>query len=401
MSRKKRVFLIVIDGFGCGALPDAEEYGDAGANTVVNVAEAVGGIKVPTLQTLGLGNIVEIRGCPPAKQPEASFGKMAERASAKGTMTGYWEMMGLRVTRPPRTFHAGFPRELIAEFERRCGRKVIGNKPASGTEIIEELGSRQLETGELIVYTSADSVFQVAAHTGEIPLDELYRCCRTAREMLAGDWNVGRVIARPFTGEPGRFVRTADRRDFAVQPPGRTVVDMVAEQGMQVISVGKVSNILAGRGFTDTVQTSSDKEGLDKARRLFAKRFAGLVLVNLVDLDTLYGHRNDCAGYARALEEVDRDMALALAEAGHDDMIILTADHGCDPAHPGTDHSREYVPLLALGKSLRSGVSLGTRASFADVGATIAEYFHLERPEAGASFLPAMLERCPAVHNHG
>jgi len=401
MNRNKRVFLIVIDGFGCGALPDADEYGDAGANTVANVAEAVGGISVPTLQSLGLGNIVEIRGCPPAKHPEASFGKMAEQAPAKDTMTGYWEMMGLRVTIPPQTFHGGFPPQLIAEFEKRCGKKAIGNKPASGTEIIEELGSRQLETGELIVYTSADSVFQVAAHTDRIPLDELYRCCHVAREMLTGDWAVGRVIARPFTGEPGRFTRTADRKDLALAPPGRTVVDMVAEQRMQVISVGKVNNILADRGFTDTIHTASDKDGIESTRRLFAEQFAGLVLVNLVDLDMVYGHRNNCAGYAEALEELDSHMAKTLAEARSDDIIMLTADHGCDPTHPGTDHTREYVPLLVLGNPLVTRVNLGTRESFADVGATIAEYFQLEQPEAGTSFFGSLLRKRSAVHDNG
>ncbi len=401
MSRNKRVFLIVIDGFGCGALPDADEYGDAGANTVANLAAAVGGINVPTLQSLGLGNIIEITGCPPAKHPEASFGKMAEQAPAKDTMTGYWEMMGLRVTIPPRTFHTGFPPELIAEFERRCGKKVIGNKPASGTEIIEELGSRQLETGELIVYTSADSVFQVAAHTDKIPLDELYRCCRIAREMLAGDWAVGRVIARPFTGEPGRFTRTADRKDLALAPPGRTVVDMVAERAMEVISVGKVSNILADRGFTDTIHTASDKDGIAETRRLFAEEFAGLVLVNLVDLDMVYGHRNNCAGYAEALEQLDSNMSKTLAEARSNDIIMLTADHGCDPTHPGTDHTREYVPLLVLGNPLKVGVNLGTRESFADVGATIAEYLKLEQPEAGTSFLGALLKQCSTVNRDG
>jgi phosphopentomutase len=391
----KRVFVIVIDGFGCGALPDAEEYGDSGANTVANVARAVGGINLSALHRLGLGNIVKITGCPPAEQPEACFGRMAEQAPAKDTMTGYWEMMGLRVEITPRTFHDGFPPELIATFEARCGRKAIGNKAASGTEIIEELGPRQLETGELIVYTSVDSVFQVAAHTDKIPLDELYRCCAIAREILVGDWAVGRVIARPFIGEPGRFVRTADRKDFALEPPGRTVVDMVADRGMEVISVGKVSNILANRGFTDSVPTSSDEDGLEKTRRLFAKEFGGLVLVNLVDLDTLYGHRNNCQGYAQALEELDRHISRALEERRSRDMIVLTADHGCDPTHPGTDHTREYVPLLVLGNSLRKGVNLGTRSTFADVGATIAQCFRLHEPESGESFLSTVSQEQP------
>lgn len=383
----KRVFVIVIDGFGCGALPDAAEYGDSGTNTIANVSRAVGGIDLPAFQKLGLGNIVEIKGCPPAEKPEACFGKMAEQAPAKDTMTGYWEMMGLRVERTPRTFHEGFPPELISAFEERCLRKVIGNKAASGTEIIEELGSRQLQTGELIVYTSVDSVFQVAAHTEKIPLDELYRCCEIARDILVGDWAVGRVIARPFIGEPDRFVRTADRKDFALEPPGRTVVDMVADRGMEVISVGKVSNILAKRGFTDSVPTSSDEDGLEKTRRLFAREFAGLVLVNLVDLDTLYGHRNNYQGYARALEELDGHISRALEEGRSRDMIVLTADHGCDPTHPGTDHTREYVPLLVLGNRLRKGVNLGTRSTFADVGETIAQCFCLHGPESGESFL--------------
>lgn len=386
----KRVFVIVIDGFGCGALPDAHKYGDTGANTVANVAESVGGITIPTLQKLGLGNIVAIRGCPPAGQPEACFGKMAEQAPAKDTMTGYWEMMGLRVEKTPRTFPGGFPAELIEEFQERCGRKVIGNKAASGTEIIEELGARQLRTGELIVYASADSVFQVAAHTAVIPVEELYRCCQVARDMLTGDWAVGRVIARPFMGEPGRFVRTADRKDFALVPPGRTVVDLVHERGMQVVSVGKVSNILAGRGFTQTIHTSSDAEGLEKTRMLLSQRFAGLVLVNLVDLDSLYGHRNNAAGYARALSELDGDISRTLEAKGPRDMIVFAADHGCDPTHPGTDHTREYVPLLVSGNSFRRGVDLGTRETFADVGATVAEYLGLEQLQWGTSFLEAI-----------
>ncbi len=383
----ERVFVIVIDGFGCGALPDAHEYGDTGANTVANVAEAVGGITIPVLQRLGLGNIVPIRGCPPVAQPEACFGKMAEQAPAKDTMTGYWEMIGLRVEETPRTFPDGFPPDLIEQFQERCGRKVIGNKAASGTDIIEQLGPRQLSTGELILYTSVDSVFQVAAHTDIISLDELYRCCKIARDMLTGGWAVGRVIARPFTGEPGRFVRTADRKDFALAPPGKTVVDLAHERGMEVVSVGKVSNILAGRGFTETIHTSSDGDGLEKTRELFSKRFAGLVLVNLVDLDTLYGHRNDSAGYARALSELDVDISRTLDARSARDMIVLTADHGCDPTHPGTDHTREYVPLLVTGTPFRRGVELGTRPTFADVGATVAAYLGLDRPQWGTSFL--------------
>jgi phosphopentomutase len=390
LALDERVFVIVIDGFGCGALPDAHEYGDSGANTVANVAEAVGGITIPGLQHLGLGNIVPIRGCPAAEQPRACFGKMAEQAPAKDTMTGYWEMMGLRVEKTPRTFPDGFPPDLIEEFQNRCGRTVIGNKAASGTDIIEELGPRQLRTGELIVYTSVDSVFQVAAHSDVVSLEELYRCCQVARDMLTGDWAVGRVIARPFIGEPGRFVRTADRKDFALAPPGRTVVDLAHERGMEVVSVGKVSNILAGRGFTETIHTSSDSDGLEKTRELFSKRFAGLVLVNLVDLDTLYGHRNNSAGYARALSELDGHMSRTLEARGGRDMIVITADHGCDPTHPGTDHTREYVPVLVTGNSFRRGVDLGTRPTFADVAATVAAYVGLDPPQWGTSFLEAI-----------
>jgi len=286
----------------------------------------------------------------------------------------------------------GYAFVRISQFQERCGKQVIGNKAASGTEIIEELGPRQLETGELIVYTSVDSVFQVAAHTDKVSLDELYRCCTIAREILVGDWAIGRVIARPFIGEPGAFVRTADRKDFALAPPGRTVVDMVADREMEVISIGKVSNILGNRGFTDSVHTSSDQDGLEKTRSLFAKRFGGLVLVNLVDLDTLYGHRNNSQGYAQALEELDRHISRALEVRGVHDMIFLTADHGCDPTHPGTDHTREYVPLLVMGGLLRQGVNLGTRSTFADVAATISDHLRLDELESGVSFLSTILQ---------
>ncbi|NPV72365.1 MAG: phosphopentomutase [Pelotomaculum sp.] len=374
----KRVNLFVLDSVGAGELPDADKYGDRGCNTLGNTARAVGGLRLPNLARLGLGNIIEIEGVPPAESPEASYGRMAERSAGKDTTTGHWELAGLILERPFPVYPDGFPPELIKSFEERIGRPVLGNKAASGTAIIEELGARHMETGYPIVYTSADSVFQVAAHEEIIPVEELYAICRIAREMLTGEHAVGRVIARPFTGRPGSFRRTERRHDFSLKPPGRTVLNLLAENGVPVTAVGKVEDIFAGEGITRSVPTRGNADGLDQALKLMQSDTAGLIFTNLVDFDMLYGHRNNARGYADALEELDRRLPELFRSLREDDVAIFTADHGCDPTTPGTDHTREYVPLLVYGAPVRSGINLGVRETFADVAATVAEIFGLE-----------------------
>ncbi|BAF59392.1 hosphopentomutase [Pelotomaculum thermopropionicum SI] len=374
----KRVNLFVLDSVGAGELPDADKYGDRGCNTLGNTARAVGGLRLPNLARLGLGNIIEIEGVPPAESPEASYGRMAERSAGKDTTTGHWELAGLILERPFPVYPDGFPPELIKSFEERIGRPVLGNKAASGTAIIEELGARHMETGYPIVYTSADSVFQVAAHEEIIPVEELYAICRIAREMLTGEHAVGRVIARPFTGRPGSFRRTERRHDFSLKPPGRTVLNLLAENGVTVTAVGKVEDIFAGEGITRSVPTRGNADGLDQALKLMQSDTAGLIFTNLVDFDMLYGHRNNARGYADALEELDRRLPELFRLLREDDVAIFTADHGCDPTTPGTDHTREYVPLLVYGAPVRSGINLGVRETFADVAATVAEIFGLE-----------------------
>ncbi len=385
-----RVVLIVLDSVGVGALPDAADYGDVGSNTLANTARAVGGLRLPHLEALGLGQITEIQGVPPAPQPLGAYGRMAEASPAKDTTVGHWELAGLIAPRPLPTYPNGFPPDLVREFERRIGRKVLGNYPASGTVIIEALGAEHLRTGRPILYTSADSVFQVAAHEEVIPLEELYRICQIARELLQGEHAVGRVIARPFVGEPGRFVRTANRHDWSLLPPGETILDRLKAAGYAVQAVGKIEDIFAGRGITEAEHTTDNMHGVDVTLRFMAAGRPGLIWANLVDLDMRWGHRNNPRAYADGLEAFDARLPELYAAMRPDDLLILTADHGCDPTTPSTDHSREYVPLLVYGQAARQGVNLGTRATFADVAATLADLFALTPWPVGTSFRPEL-----------
>jgi len=385
----RRICLIVLDSVGIGALPDAEAFGDAGAHTLRHIAERVPDMRLPNLERLGLGRIDPIPGIAAVDAPAAFYGKMAEVSAGKDTMTGHWELAGLKIDTPFRTYPDGFPEPLVREFERRTSRPVIGNRPASGTAIIAELGEEQMRTGAWIVYTSADSVFQIAAHEEVVPLAELYRACEIARELTAGEpYPVGRVIARPYVGVPGAFVRTANRRDYAVPPPRPTVLERLRDAGFDVIGVGKIHDIFSGRGLTRSAATKSNRDGLEKTAELLGEPFCGLLFVNLVDFDSLYGHRRDPVGYARALEEFDRFLPELLGRLRDDDLLLITADHGNDPTHHGTDHTREYVPLLAASPRFGGrGRPLGVRGTFADVAATIADNFGVAPPEIGVGFL--------------
>lgn len=389
-----RVVLIVLDSVGVGALPDAAEYGeqDPLSNTLLHTAQAVGGLHMPNLGRIGLGNILPIPGVPPAAAPEGAYGRMAEKSKGKDTTTGHWEIAGVCLEQPFPTYPHGFPPEVIAEFERRIGRRTLGNYPASGTVIIQELGDEHVRTGYPIVYTSADSVFQVAAHEQVIPLEELYRICQIAREILTGEHNVARVIARPFIGPiDGRYVRTENRRDFSALPPHPTLLDRLVAAGRRVMAVGKIEDIFAHRGITDVIHSTNNMAGVDAILRFMSTRDGGLIFANLVDFDMLYGHRNNPAGYARALEKVDARVPELLAAMRPDDLIFFTADHGNDPTTPSTDHSREYVPLLAAGERVRAGTDLGTRESFADLGATVAEVLGIGPLPTGTSFAGELL----------
>ncbi|HPT83585.1 MAG TPA: phosphopentomutase [Limnochordia bacterium] len=387
----KRLIILVLDSVGVGELPDAHLYGDEGSNTLGNVAKAVGGLNMPHAQKLGLGNIIPIEGVPPAAQPQAAWGKMAEVSKGKDTTTGHWEIAGLILDRPFPTYPNGFPAEVIAEFERRIGRKTLGNYPASGTVIIDELGPQHMETGFPIVYTSADSVFQIAAHEEIVPLELLYDWCRAARELLTGPHAVARVIARPFVGQPGSFKRTANRHDFSVAPFGPTVLDALTENAIPVYGVGKIYDIFAGRGITASVPTKSNQDGLDRVVELMStKQEDCLIFANLVDFDMLWGHRNDAHSYARGLEEFDARLPEILEKLEPEDLLIILADHGCDPTTPSTDHSREYVPLLVVGAKVQP-VNLGIRQTFADVAKTAAHFFKVPYNTVGVSFLGEIL----------
>jgi phosphopentomutase len=383
----KRIVLIVLDSCGVGELPDAKLYGDEGSNTLVNTANAVGGLKLPHMQKLGLGNIAPLLGVKPNPSAQASFGKMAEVSPGKDSTTGHWEMMGLILQKPFPVYPHGFPKEIIEQFEKSVGRKSLGNKPASGTEIIQELGEEHVSTGKPIVYTSADSVFQIAAHEEVIPVDELYRICEIARKIMTGERGVARVIARPFLGKPGSFKRTERRKDFSLPPPSKTVLDLLHENNIPVIGIGKIEDLFVGRGISTSIHTGNNSDGMDKLE-VSVKRFKpGLIFINLVDFDMLWGHRNDAPGFAAGLEDFDRRLPEILDLLTDEDILIITADHGCDPTTASTDHSREYVPLLVYGKSLKSNVNLGIRDGFSDVGATVAEIFQIEGTGKGKSFL--------------
>jgi phosphopentomutase len=386
----ERVFLIVLDSVGIGAMPDARQYGDEKAHTLGHIAQHRGGLHLPHLEALGLGMIEPVLGVNKVDQPLAAYGRMQEASVGKDTLTGHWELMGIRLHAPFKTYTpSGFPSELIRRFEALTGRKVIGNKAASGTEIIKELGEIHMRTGHLIVYTSADSVFQIAAHEEVVPLHELYRACEVARELTKQDpYLVGRVIARPFVGEPGQFVRTANRRDYALKPFGVTVMNTLKDAGFEVLALGKIGDIYAGEGITRSIKTTSNMDGVDKLLATMKESFTGLSFVNLVDFDSLYGHRRDPDGYALALEAFDQRLPELMAMLTDSDLLIITADHGNDPTHHGTDHTREYVPLLCYSPSFKDGgTSLGVRETFADVGATIADNFGVSLPETGKSFL--------------
>jgi phosphopentomutase len=381
-----RAFLIVMDSVGVGALPDAADFGDVGTDTLGHVAEAVGGLSLPNLGRMGLGNLHAVQGVLPVDRPSAACGRMAERSPAKDTTTGHWEIAGLVNPRPFPTFPNGFPADVIASFSKRTGRSVLCNRPASGTGILDALGEEHRRTGSWIVYTSADSVFQIAAHTGTVPIEELYRACEVARELV-DPLHVGRVIARPFDGEPGAYRRTYDRRDYAMPPVGPTLLDRMVEAGWPVVGVGKIHDIFAGRGVTESIHTEGNDDGCERTIALAGTLERGLVFVNLVDFDSAYGHRNDAAGYARALESFDGHLGRLRAALRPGDLLALTADHGCDPTTPGTDHTREHVPVLVERIGAPGGADLGTRETFADLGATVAEHFGIGKLSAGTSFL--------------
>ena len=384
---ERRAILFVLDGVGIGELPDAADYGDEGSNTLANMAKAVGGLNLPNLQRMGLGNIERIEGVPPAEKPIACYGKMREVSAGKDTTTGHWEIAGVIREKPFPTYPNGFPPEIIEAFEKAIGRKVLGNKPTSGTAIIEELGEEHLRTGYPIVYTSADSVFQIAAHEEIVPVEQLYEWCRIAREILKGEHEVARVIARPFIGTPGNFKRTPRRRDFSVPPPYPTLLDALTEAGLKVVTVGKIDDIFAGRGVTFAIHTSDNRDGMQQVETLTVQGDFDFLWCTLVDFDTVYGHRNNPQGSAQALKEFDEWLGNFRPKLMGGDLLIITADHGNDPTTLSTDHSREYVPLLIWTPSLKEGKPLEVRQTFADVAATIADWLKVEWRGAGKSCL--------------
>jgi phosphopentomutase len=376
----------VLDSVGCGELPDAASYGDQGSNTLGNIARQTS-LRVPHLHALGLGRVVDLAATQEDGEPQAAYGRMAEASAGKDSVTGHWEMMGVLLDRPFPTFPAGFPNQVIAAFEQRIGRPVLGNVVASGTEIITRLGSEHLRTGHPIVYTSADSVFQIAAHEDVIPVPELYRMCEIAFDLVGRGMGVGRVIARPFIGVPGAFTRTANRHDYALDPGGDTLLDLLTRRGVPVVAIGKVKDLFAGRGITRATATASDEEGMTRLLEAMHAEPGGLIFANLVDFDTVYGHRNDVDGYARNLERFDDRLPAVLARLRDSDLLVITADHGNDPTTPSTDHSREHVPLLLTGSRVRRGTPLGTRQTFADLGQTLAANFGVGPLPHGTSFL--------------
>jgi phosphopentomutase len=382
-----RAIVIVLDSVGIGELPDASAYGDQGSNTLGNIASRVP-LRVPTLRSLGLRRVAAIGDNPRYDAVRGAAGRMAEASAGKDSVTGHWELMGIVLEHPFPVFPRGFSPDIIDQLARLTGRGVLGNKAASGTRILDELGSEHMRTGSLIVYTSADSVFQIAAHESVVPIAELYRACEIAYRLVCEGLGVGRVIARPFVGQPGRFVRTANRHDYALPPSGETLLDRATAGGVTVVAIGKIQDLFAGRGISRAVHTATDDDGMDHVGRQMEETAAGLIFANLVDFDTVYGHRNDVNGYAANLERFDARLAGLLPKLAPSDLLIVTADHGNDPTTPSTDHAREYVPLLVAGACVRPGVDLGTRSTFADVAQTLAELFGLGRLAHGTSFLP-------------
>jgi len=385
--RIKRAVLLILDSCGIGELPDAHLYKDEGSNTIVNTAKAVGGLYIPNLQRLGLGNITEIFGVPKVKNPLANFGRMAEKSKGKDSTIGHWEIAGIISEKSFPVYPHGFPKEVINEFEKRIERKVLWNRPASGTEIINRLGEEHIRTKKPIIYTSADSVFQIACHEDVVPVSEIYKMCQIAREILLGEHGVARVIARPFIGEKGDFVRTEKRKDFSLAPPEDTILDLLKREGYQVVGIGKIVDLFGGRGLTEVVHTKNNMDGMDKLIQAMDKELTGLMLINLIDFDMLWGHRNNYRAFALGLEEFDQRLPELLNKMRKNDILIITADHGCDPTTPSTDHSREYVPLLLYGGLLKKGVDLGTRETFSDVARTLDKIFNLNRVRNGKSFL--------------
>ncbi|NLZ49409.1 MAG: phosphopentomutase [Clostridiales bacterium] len=387
-----RVIWIVLDSVGMGAMPDAELFGDVDVNTIGHVSQALGGLKVPNMESIGLGNIDEIQGLNKVESPRGCYGRFAEASRGKDTTTGHWEMAGVVSMVPFPTYPNGFPEEIIKAFEKATGRGVIGNKPASGTVILDELGEEHMKTGKVIVYTSADSVFQIAAHEDVVPLEELYNMCRIARDILVKEHAVARVIARPFVGKPGSFTRTPNRRDFSLLPPHDTVLDKLKKAGYHVMAVGKIEDIFSGQGITEAVHTTDNMDGVDKTLDYMKENKKGIIFTNLVDFDMKWGHRRDYKAYGKGLEDFDARLPEILNAMEDSDVLFITADHGCDPTAPGTDHTREYVPFLAYGKALKENVNLGTRNTFADIGQTIAEIFGTEKIQNGESFLKEIVK---------
>lgn len=388
----KRVFLIVLDSFGIGEMPDAADYGDEGSNTLASVSKS-DLFDVPTLANMGLFNIDGVEVGERLSLARAAFGKMAEKSRGKDTTTGHWEMAGIISEKPMPTYPDGFPQEIIAELEEAVGRKVLCNKPYSGTKVIEDYGLQHMESGDLIVYTSADSVLQIAAHEDVVAPEDLYRICKIARKIMKGEHAVGRIIARPFAGEYPNFVRTSNRQDFSVQPPSKTMLDYLAENNFDTLAVGKIFDIFAGKGISQSVTSLNNTDGMDKAMNMLETDFCGLCFVNLVDFDMLYGHRNDIDGYAKALSETDVRLSDFIANMKKEDLLIITADHGCDPGTVSTDHSREYVPLLIYGEKIGKNVNLGVRESFSDIAATILDIFRIHNELPGNSFLDETVKR--------
>lgn len=396
MKKYKRIFLIVIDSLGAGAMPDAAEFGDAGTDTLAHISSSVESLVIPNLRNLGLANLHKLDKVTPCENPLAKYSYLYEASRGKDTMTGHWEMMGLKITTPFKTFtETGFPDELIKELSEKTGRTIIGNKSASGTAILDELGEEEIKTGHMIVYTSADSVLQICGNEETFGLDELYRCCEIARELTMKDeWKVGRVIARPYLGKKkGEFVRTSNRHDYALKPFGKTALDVLKENGYDVISVGKISDIFDGEGITESNKSKSSVHGMEQTIEISERDFTGLCFVNLVDFDALWGHRRNPEGYARELEKFDVKLGELLTKLNDDDLLMITADHGNDPTHTGTDHTREKVPFLAYSPSMKTGGKTEDQDCFAVIGSTILDNFGLKMPEntIGSSVLESLI----------
>ncbi|MEK5184563.1 phosphopentomutase [Solibacillus sp. FSL R5-0449] len=388
MQPFKKVHVIVMDSVGIGEAPDADKFGDAGSNTLGHIAEKMNGLNMPNMEKLGLSNIRELKGINKTENPAAFYGMMQEASVGKDTMTGHWEIMGLNIDTPFKVYPDGFPAELISKLEEATGRKVLCNLPYSGTAVIDDYGPEHMETGAIIVYTSADPVMQIAAHEEVIPVEELYKICEIARELtLDAEFLVGRVIARPFVGEPGNFTRTSNRHDYALTPFGRTTMAEMKDSNLDVIAIGKISDIFNGDGVTEAIRTKNNTDGMDKMAEVVRRDFHGISFLNLVDFDANFGHRRDPIGYGQALEEFDRRLPEVMEALSEDDLLIITADHGNDPTFPGTDHTREYVPLIVYSPRFTAGSELQLRETFADIAATIADNFNIAAPQFGKSFL--------------